>query len=50
MCGGGGSGGPASVKDTAAQKKLAEIAARRFNLYQQYFVPLENQYIQDVFI
>jgi hypothetical protein len=49
MCGGGGKGGPASVKDTAAQKKLAEIAARRFNLYQQYFVPLENQYIQDVF-
>ena len=49
MCGGGGGGGPASVKDTAAQKKLAELAAKRFNLYQKYFVPLENQYISDVF-
>ena len=49
MCGGGGDSGPATIKDTAAQKKLAELAAKRFNLYQQYFVPLENQYIQDVF-
>ena len=49
MCGGGGGGGPASIKDTAAQKKLAELAAKRFNLYQKYFVPLENQYITDVF-
>ena len=49
MCGGGGGGGPASIKDTAAQKKLAELAAKRFNLYQKYFVPLENQYISDVF-
>ena len=48
MCGGGDSG-PATIKDTAAQKKLAELAAKRFNLYQQYFVPLENQYIADIF-
>ena len=34
MCGGGDSG-PATIKDTAAQKKLAELAAKRFNLYQQ---------------
>ena len=47
MCGGGG--GPATIADTAAQKKLAELAAKRFNLYQQYFVPLENQYISDIF-
>ena len=48
MCGGGG-GGPAQIKDTVAQKKLAELAAKRFNLYQKYFVPIENQYISDVF-
>ena len=48
MCGGGDSG-PATIADTAAQKKLAELAAKRFNLYQQYFVPLENQYIADIF-
>ena len=43
---GGGSG---KIKDTKAQKALASIAARRFNLYQQYYVPLENQYMSDVF-
>ena len=42
-------GGSATIKDTAAQKKLASIAAQRFNLYQQYYVPLENQYMSDVF-
>jgi hypothetical protein len=42
-------GGSTQVKDTAAQKKLASIAAQRFNLYQQYYVPLENQYMSDVF-
>lgn len=47
MCGGGG-GGDGRIKDTAAQKKLAQIAARRFNLYQQYYVPLENQFIGEV--
>ena len=45
MCGGGGS---TKVKDTAAQKKLASIAAQRFNLYQKYYVPLENQFIGEV--
>lgn len=44
-----GGGGSTEIKDTASQKKLAEIAARRFNLYQQYYVPLENQYMSDVF-
>lgn len=42
-------GGSTKIKDTAAQKSLARIAAQRFNLYQQYFVPLENQFISDVF-
>ena len=44
-----GGGGSTKIKDTAAQKSLARIAAQRFNLYQQYFVPLENQFISDVF-
>ena len=43
-----GGGGSTEIKDTVAQKKLAEIAARRFNLYQQYYVPLENQFIGEV--
>ena len=43
-----GGGGSTKIKDTAAQKSLARIAAQRFNLYQQYFVPLENQFISDV--
>ena len=44
-----GGGGSTEIKDTPAQKSLARIAAQRFNLYQQYFVPLENQFISDVF-
>ena len=47
MCGGGG--GDGKIKDTAAQKALAKIAAKRFNLYQQHFVPLEQQFMSDVF-
>lgn len=43
-----GGGGSTQVKDTAAQKKLASIAAQRFNLYQKYYVPLENQFIGEV--
>lgn len=41
-------GGDNKVEDTAAQKKLASIAAQRFNLYQKYYVPLENQFIGEV--
>ena len=44
-----GGGGSTQIKDSASQKALASIAARRFNLYQQYYVPLENQYMSDVF-
>ena len=46
MSGGGGSG---KIKDTEAQKALASIAAKRFNLYQQFYVPLENQFMSSVF-
>lgn len=42
-------GGSTEIKDTASQKALASIAAQRYNLYQQYYVPLENQYMSDVF-
>jgi len=44
-----GGGGSTEIKDTKAQKALASIAARRFNLYQKTFVPLENQFITDVY-
>lgn len=43
-----GGGGSTEIKDTPQQKALTSIAARRFNLYQQYYVPLENQYISEV--
>lgn len=43
-----GGGGSTTIEDTPAQKKLASIAAQRFNLYQQYYVPLENQFIGEV--
>jgi hypothetical protein len=42
-----GGGGSTTIKDTPQQKALAKIAAQRFNLYQQYFVPLENQFIAE---
>ena len=41
-------GGSTTIKDTKSQKALASIAAKRFNLYQQYYVPLENQFMSDV--
>ena len=41
-------GGSTKIKDTAAQKALASIAAQRFNLYQQYYVPLENEFMANV--
>ena len=36
-----GGGGSTKIKDTASQKALANIAAKRFNLYQQYYVILK---------
>ena len=44
-----GGSGSTTIQDTAQQKALASIAAQRFNLYQQYYVPLENQFIGDVY-
>jgi hypothetical protein len=43
-----GGGGSTEIKDTKAQKALASIAAQRFNLYQQYYKPLENEFIANV--
>lgn len=40
-------GGGGSVKQTEQAKKMAEISAKRFNRYQQVYVPLENQFIRD---
>ena len=41
-------GGSTTIKDTAAQKALASIAGQIFNLYQQYYVTLENEFIASV--
>ena len=43
-----GGGGSTTIKDTKSQKALASIAAQRFNLYQQYYVPLENEFMGQV--
>jgi len=39
---------PELPPDSLEAKALAEVAAKRFNRYQQIFVPLENAYIKDV--
>jgi len=44
-----GKNDPKLPPDTAEAKALAEVAALRFNRYQEVFVPLENQYMQEVF-
>jgi hypothetical protein len=43
-----GGGDPKLPPDTEEAKALAQVAAKRFNRYQQVFVPLENAYMQDV--
>lgn len=43
-----GGGGSTTIKDTESQKALASIAAQRFNLYQQFYVPLENEFMAGV--
>lgn len=44
-----GGGGSTQIKDTEAQKALASIAAKRFNLYQQFYTPLENEFMANVY-
>ena len=41
-------GGSTNIPDSASQKALASIAAQRFNLYQQHYVPLENEFMGQV--
>jgi hypothetical protein len=36
------------MDETEEARALAEVAAKRFNRYQEIFVPLENQYINEV--
>jgi hypothetical protein len=43
-----GKNDPKLPPDTEEAKALAEVAAKRFNRYQEVFVPLENAYIGDV--
>ena len=43
-----GGGKPEQPDDTEEAKALAEVAAKRWNRYQEVFVPLENAYIGDV--
>lgn len=44
----GKGGDPKLPPDSEESKALAEVAAKRFNRYQEVFVPLENAYIKDV--
>jgi hypothetical protein len=42
-----GGGGGGDIKETNDQRALADIAAQRWQRYQQNFVPVENKYIGD---
>ena len=43
-----GGGGDTEVKETAAEIALAEVAAKKWQDYQADFIPLENQYMEQV--
>jgi len=44
---GGGSSAP-EVKETAAERALAEVSAQKWQDYQTQFVPIENKYMSEV--
>ena len=44
MCG----GGSPDIENTESQKALAEVAAGKWTEYQEKFVPMQNEFIQDV--
>jgi hypothetical protein len=44
-----GGGGDNKIEETEEQKELAKIAAETWNDYQMNMIPLENEYIKDVF-
>jgi len=41
---GGGGGGSSEIRETEAEKALAEVAAAKFDTYQKHYKPLEAQY------
>lgn len=45
ICGGGGGG---EVEPTAEEKALADIATKRYERYEQEFIPAENEFIDSV--
>lgn len=45
---GGGGGGSSEIRETEAEKALAEVAASKFDTYQKHYKPLEEQYRQRV--
>lgn len=44
----GGGGGDTEIKETEQEKELARIATEEWQRYQDTFVPLENEWIEDV--
>lgn len=44
----GGGGGGSDPKDTPEQRKLAEVAAEKWNFAQENLAPLEDQYMDSV--
>lgn len=45
---GGGGGGSNKVKDTPEQRRLAQVAAEKWNFAQQELAPLENAFMESV--
>jgi hypothetical protein len=45
---GGGSSKPQEIPETEAERALAEVSAGKWELYQEEFIPLENQYMAEV--
>ena len=46
MCGGGGD---YEIEETPEQIEMAKIAAEQWNDYQANMIPMENEYIKEVF-
>jgi hypothetical protein len=45
---GGGGSKSTEVPETASERALAEVSAGKWKMYQDQFVPLENQYMREV--
>ena len=44
-----GGGGDNKIEETEEQRELERIALEQWNDYQLNMIPLENEYIKDVF-